>query len=143
MGGGFDSQLNLAILVCCKIVPDLTRVHEVEKRDSKVSLTCVMLQFKVVKTDRSSANLNLLGISVFSLLFSCKPPNSESIRSKKPPPVPGAEGTVEVDCAVAVVGADVGADMGADGEAGIGVGGAARVEVATSSSGNGQSSGSL
>ena len=139
MGGGFDSQLNLAILVCCKIVPDLTRVHEVEKGNSKVSLTCVMLQFKAVKTDRSSANLNLLGISVFSLLFSCKPPNSESIRSKKPLPVPGAEGTVEVDCAVAVVGAD----GGADGEAGIGVGVAARVEVATSSSGNGQSSGSL
>ena len=84
-----------------------------------------MLQFKVVKTDRSSANLNLLGIIMFSLLFSCKPPNSESIRSKKPLPAPGAEGTGEVDCAVAVV--------GADGEAGIGVGVAARVEVATSS----------
>ena len=75
MGGGFNSHLNLAILVCCEIIPDLTRVQEVEKRDLKVSPTCVMLQFKVVKTDRSSANLNLLGISVFSLLLSCKPPN--------------------------------------------------------------------
>ena len=125
VGGGFNSHLNLAILVCCEIIPNLTRVQEVEKRDLKVSPTCVMLQFKVVKTDRSSANLNLLGIIMFSLLFSCKPPNSESIRSKKPLPAPGAEGTEEVDCAVAVV--------GADGEAGVGVGVAARVEVATSS----------